>query len=147
MEYDFEDVFFGKLDQLYRSSMSYCISSISNVSSPGGETENYWKDLRYVRFRYMKVFSGSSVEDYWDRCNRQWIYDIIMSGLKVATSWSHFAMEIFQMGSEAIIHSHVGDLILPSKLVLYKQIRVKNALQTQLIVVIISGHHIQLALV
>ena len=26
------------------------ISSINEVSSPGGETENYWKELRYIRF-------------------------------------------------------------------------------------------------
>ena len=27
------------------------MSSINNVSSSGGETENYWKELRYIRFK------------------------------------------------------------------------------------------------
>ena len=34
----------ASLTKLNRSSMSY--ASINKVSSPGGETENYWKDLR-----------------------------------------------------------------------------------------------------
>ena len=47
MEYDFKDVFFG---QLNLTGHQWVMSSINNVSSPGGETENYWKDLRYIRF-------------------------------------------------------------------------------------------------
>ena len=30
------------------------MSSINKVASPGGETENYWKALRYIRFNQLK---------------------------------------------------------------------------------------------